>query len=295
MDIQKKSLIKQRWLFNGVLLAIAGLLGILVSLKESETSTESPPLTDLSPKQIQQIQIAPIDETPIVLTKGSQGNWYITQPLDNLPAKTFRVQQILQLSTFRDYQPITALSLNDMALDVPLVKVHLDSLIFSFGATPVFDNSRRYLQIEKKFYLMRDTIYPFLGGEPITFVNTAPLGDEPKIITLQLPAYHFQLVKNGAWVVTTTLENIDKRPDTVNRLIAHWQDLQAIAIQNYVEHEQAEAIHITLTGQTQPIVFYASTQPPDFILARPTKGIQYQFPMNRANELLHLPTKTTTE
>jgi len=285
--------IKQRWFINAILLVLVSILGLFAFFApNSQTPIELPPLTNVQPENVQQIRIERTDEIPIELVKNNLNQWSITTPLE-LPANTFRVQQILNLLTTRDYQDMSAqaLPLAEINLDVPLANVYIDSLAFAFGASSVFDSTRRYVQFAQKIYLIKDDIYPVLAGDPLTFVSLSPLGENAKILALQLPDYQFHLSAGGVWEVTTALENIDKRPDTVNHLIERWQTLQAIEVQNYVESTPEGEIHITLAEQTQPVTLQVITQHPDLILVRPAQGVQYLFPISQTDELLHLPAK----
>lgn len=283
-------MIKQRWFINSVLLISIGFLSLIVFFTQNseQNPAELPPLTNSSPEQVQQIRIERLEKEPIEFTKKQEGRWFMTKPLD-LPANTFRVQQLLELLTTRHYQEVTSLPLTDLNLDVPLAKVHIDSLTFAFGASPVLDNTQRYVQLAQKTYLIENNLYPFLVGDPLTFASLYPLGENSKMTAMQLPNYQFSLLADGAWDITTTLENIDKRPDTVNRFIENWQNLQAFEVQNYVENTSEGEITITLSEQS--FTFHIVNQPPNFILARPDKGIQYLFSIQQADKLLHLPTK----
>jgi hypothetical protein len=285
--------IKQRWFINGILFIFISILGLFVFFTpNSQTPIELPPLTNVQPENVQQIRIERTDKISIELVKNNVNQWSIKNPL-NLPANTFRVRQILNLLTTRDYQDMSAqaLPLAEINLDIPLANVYIDSLAFAFGASSVFDSTQRYVQFAQKIYLIKDNIYAFLISDLLTFVSLSPLGENAKIVALQLPDYQLYLSAGGAWEVTTALENIDKRPDTVNRLIERWQTLQAIEVQNYVESTPEGEIHITLAEQTQPVTLQVITQHPDLILARPAQGVQYLFPISQTDELLHLPAK----
>lgn len=286
-------MIKQRWFINGILFIFISVLGLFAFFApHSQTPIELPPLTNVQPENVQQIRIERTDKIPIELVKNNLNQWSIKTPL-NLPANTFRVRQILNLLTTRDYQDMSAqaLPLAEINLDIPLANVYIDSLAFAFGASSVFDSTQRYVQFAQKIYLIKDNIYAFLISDPLVFVSLLPLGENAKIVALQLPDYQLYLSAGGAWEVTTALENIDKRPDTVNRLIERWQTLQAIEVQNYVESTPEGEIHITLAEQTQPVTLQVITQHPDLILARPAQGVQYLFPISQTDELLHLPAK----
>lgn len=294
MDTTNQNLIKQRWLLNLALLVITLSLGLFVfyTARLEKKPPEQPSLISLEPAKVQVIRIERAEKGLIELKREAPENWQLVTPLE-LPANKFRVNQLLQILTTRNYREIAtnAPTLAEIGLDKPLVKISFDEHAIAFGTPSPLDSSQRYLQIAEKIYLVTDTLYSVLTGEPSLFASLSPLGENPKIVEMQLLDAHLRLLTGGKWEISTQLENIDTRADTINQFIDRWQNVQAFDIKPFTESDSSEKITITLAGQTEPITWVVVARTPDLILARPSKKVQYQFPLSQTDKLLNLPIK----
>jgi hypothetical protein len=290
---------RQRWLFNLALLIIIAILGAFVYYTmESEKEPESPKLTDLEANTVQNIHIERAAEKPISLMKDGQ-YWQMIEPF-NLPANTFRIENLLEILSEREYKELEVKQLADFGLEPPLATIKFDQLTVAYGDSSPMRDSKRYVQINQKVYLISDTTYHSIVREATNFIALSPLGHQPKIKELKMPDYHFVL-NEGQWTLTSTFsaDEIDTRQDAINALIENWERLSAFNVKHYFEEtseeESATDIEITLVSQEQPIRLAIISKKPDLILARPAKGIQYEFSMNQVDSLLHLPTKKKEE
>lgn len=292
---------RQRWLVNLILLGIIAILALILIVEPGkEHAVTQPPLTTLTPQEVQNIRIEGPEQAPIQFQKDPQGHWQLTTP-PALPANPFRLETLEQLVALRDYKPLDAekLTLSAVQLDTPARHVYFnDQFSFAFGDTSAVNPNQRYVQLshqKDKVYLITDNVYEFLTDEPLSFASLALLGPEPKITALQLPDYHLAQ-QQGRWLLTQNrLSGVDTRADALTQLIDNWRYARAIALQPYQAAATPPAdISVGLAGQQQPIEFHIVAQAPEFILARADKGIQYQMPRQQVDELLHLPTAEQT-
>jgi len=285
---------RQRWLLNIALLLVILVLAALVfyTIEEEENKPESPKLTDVEADKIQNIRIERADKQAIFLMKDALGFWQMTAPF-NLPAKRFYIDRLLQVLSTRDYKQLEGeLNLADFKLDPPLASIKFDQLTVAFGNNSPIGYGQRYVQIKEKVYLLTDNIYNMLNGDALTFASLSLLGNNPKITELKMPDYHLVL-KEGKWILNSTFssDEIDSSADAISALIDNWQRASAVSVAPYHADSSAQGeIDITLLEQTLHFSIVSTT--PDLILARPEKGVQYQFYVNQVDQLLHLPTKS---
>jgi len=286
---------RQRWLLNIALLLVILVLAALVfyTIEEEENKPESPKLTDVEADKIQNIRIERADKQAIFLMKDALGFWQMTAPF-NLPAKRFYIDRLLQVLSTRDYKQLEGeLNLADFKLDPPLASIKFDQLTVAFGNNSPIGYGQRYVQIKEKVYLLTDNIYNMLNGDALTFASLSLLGNNPKITELKMPDYHLVL-KEGKWILNSTFssDEIDSSADAISALIDNWQRASAVSVAPYHADSSAQGeIDITLLEQTLHFSIVSTT--PDLILARPEKGVQYQFYVNQVDQLLHLPTKSS--
>ena len=286
---------RKRWLLNLTLLGvILVLVALVIYTNEQEKPIEQPKLTDLDAGKVQNIRIERADKEPISLMKDALGFWQMTAPF-NLPVNSYQVDRLLQTLSERDYKSLEAGNLNlaDFKLSPPLASVKFDQLTVAFGDNSPLDDRQRYVRVLKKIYLLTDRLYYILSSDALTFANRSLLGNNPKITELKMPDYHL-LLKEDKWTVTTALSSneIDTSQDALNALIDRWQHASAYNIERYDAKSQAQGeIAITLLGQEQPLHLTIVSKTPDFVLARPEKGVQYKLSVIQVDKLLHLPTE----
>lgn len=286
----------QRWLLNLALLGFIVILGGLVFYTvEQDKQDELPNLTDLEADQVQTIRIERTEtKDAIELSKDTQGFWQVTAPFQ-LPANSFRIEQLLEILTQRDYKSVNPAELNlaEVKLEPPLISIRFNQLTLALGDTAPIQYGKRYAKINQKVYLLADTIYYSLTEKALAFASLSPLGNNPKITELKIPNYHLTLTE-GQWTLTSstfTPEEVDTSQDALNTLITNWQSTQAFQIDAYDNKPAQGEIEITLEAHEQPWHFILVSTTPELVLARPDKGVQYQLPLSQVERLLHLPTK----
>lgn len=279
-------------IINIVLLLVIILLILLVIYEPGlEKLQELPKMTDLSEEQVNFIRIEKSNESTIELRKEQDNHWVMTTPL-NLPANEFRVENLLHVLATRQYELLddSNLSLAEVKLSPPAVKLTLNQFVIDFGDKSPLNNGQRYVRANGKVYLMIDMVYHFLVDDAVVFASLSPLGENQKITEIQTPAYHLQL-QEGQWIASQPIaDNVDTSADALNLFIEDWQTLQALSVKRYTETATDESIIIHLQGQTTPLQFRILATEPNFILALPEKGVQYQFIPSQMKKLLQLPT-----
>ncbi len=182
----------------------------------------------------------------------------------------------------------------DFQLEPPLASIKFDQLTMDFGINSPLDYGQRYVRVNQKLYLLKDTVFYSLNNEALTFANRSLLGNNPKLTELKMPDYHL-VFKDDKWTVTTTFsaDEIDTSQDALNTLIDNWQNASAYDVEPYQPNSPTEGdIDITLLGQEQSLHLTIVSKTPDLVLARPEKGVQYKLSMTQVDKLLHLPTKS---
>jgi hypothetical protein len=287
---------QQRWLINLILVVIIFVLGAvaLYTLEQEKKRAQLPELTGLTAQHIQTITLDRADQESIKLIKDDKGNWQLTTPF-TLPANYFRVEQLLKILAEHHYKLVEdqQLKLADLKLEPPLATLTFDQLKIALGDKSPLNDGQRYIQINQQIYLITDTLFYSVNDDAVSWVSLSLIGEQPKIIELKIPDYHL-VQKEKQWVLDSkfSAEEIDTGQDALNTLVGNWQDLQAFNVERYQSASATQgAIEITLAGETQPLHFDLISTTPNFVVARPDKGVQYQLPKTQVDRLLHLPTK----
>lgn len=295
---------QQRWWLNFALLLLIIILGgIVYYTLEQEKNAQTPPLTDLTAETVANISIERASTEAIEFIKDDNNAWHLTAPF-TLPANQFRIEQLLEILTTSDYQVLDSdeINLATLKLDPPLVSIRFNQLTVAFGDPTPMNDGKRYLLMKQKVYLLADTFFYSLSEEATQFVSRSPLGDAPKITELQLPDYHLMQVENQ-WQLASSKHSsteIDTSAEALEKFVEKWQQIQAFNVEKYQPISDSwpetdvdktkKTITIQLVGQPQPIQFILLTTAPNFMLARPDQGVQYQLPSREIDKLLHLPT-----
>ena len=285
-----------RWLINLILVVIILVLGAVAwyTLEQEKKRAQLPELTGLAAELVRTITIERADKKAIKLVKDDQGNWQLTAPF-TLPANHFRVEQLLKILSEHHYNLIEdkQLKLADLQLDPPVAILTFDQLQIALGDKSPLNDGQRYIQINQNVYLITDTLFYSVNDDAVSWVSLSLLGEQPKIIELTIPDYHF-ILKEKQWVLDSkaAVAEIDTSQDAINALIGNWQELQAFNVERYQSTSASQgAIAITLAGETQPINLELISTTPHFVVARSEKKVQYQLPKTQVERLLHLPTK----
>jgi hypothetical protein len=283
---------RQRWLLNLVLLGVALMLGLSVFFSIEEPM-ELPKLIDLEAENVESIHIERVGSKPISFMKDTLGFWQMTTP-NHLPASRFRIMALLDMLSAREYKQLDTNELNlaELKLAPPLATVKFNQLVVAFGDSSPMNDRRRYLLINKKVYLLDDTVYDSVNADVLSFISLSPLGNNPTITELKMPDY-LMVLTEGEWTLTSAFssEEIDSSQDAIKHFIDNWQELQAFRVAPYVEGSTQKQIDIRLLNQEQVLHFTAISSEQEFILGLPEKNVQYQLPISQSDKLLHFPTK----
>ncbi|MEW8071441.1 MAG: hypothetical protein AB2826_13560 [Candidatus Thiodiazotropha sp.] len=141
---------------NLLLLAVAGLLGLLVWLSQPPPL---PPLTRLDPQQITQIRINDLKGREISLTR-RENQWMS----DNRPADQSRVRQLLKICQTPSLRRFAAPDdLRPYGLAPAPIAMTLDDSTLSFGnSDPI--NGWRYVHHQGEVHLIADGFYHHLNA-----------------------------------------------------------------------------------------------------------------------------------
>ncbi len=288
---------RTRWLFNLALFGVVIILGLIAVFEPGiKPPVKLPPLTTLSPEQVQKIRLVRSSDT-VEFERNDQGQWQIISPV-KLLANSYRLKNLLNFLEEQDYKKLAAneLKLSEIKLAPPLVQITFDQLTVAFGDTSPLNDGKRYLQLSNQpesVWVVRDNIYWSLTDAVWSFVNLSPLEESIKLQELQLPDYHL-ILKAGTWTLAQPAPaTINSSTDALNTLIDNWRHLQAIDVANYDESLPTTGeVTMTLEGQSAPLKFLIQATTPDLILARPDKSVRYKIPAYQVEDLLQLPNKS---
>jgi len=188
--------------------------------------------------------------------------------------------------------PSEELSLADIQLDPPSVVLSFDQQVLKLGDISPLHPDRRYVQRgdrPKEVFLVKDSIYASLLEDAMAFVNLSILGDNPKIMSLQLPNYRLNL-QDGSWkLLSDSPEHSGISADVLQELIDHWRYAQALNVEAYQESSVHQGQIVVTLQDGQVITLFIQAVHPELILARPEKKIQYHLPGEQVARLLELP------
>jgi hypothetical protein len=280
---------RKDWLINLALLVVIGLLAWLVFYTLEEDKPEKMlPLSELKATAIKNIRITKANQADIVLKKDEQGFWQMLTPFE-LPANSFHIDNLLRILAEQHYKilEMDKLELEKFKLAPPLVSVKFDDFEVAFGDSSPLVQGQRYVLINKKVYLLLDRLYyNTLNNDALRLLFLSPLGNKPKLSEIKTPKYHLGL-KEGKWTVISGLAS-DISADELSALIDNWKNASAFRIEPYLEVEgtsQGE-IEFKFADKKPALSLKILSTKPDFVLARPDKGVQYTLPANQVEKLL---------
>ena len=269
-----------------------GLLILIVALTLLaiyEPGREPPPaakpkLTSLKKEDVSTIRIERHDAESIVLVKSDKG-WVMTEPL-KAEVNNYRIESILRLvetDSLGGYAS-AGRELGTFGLEQPRVHVHFnDDLTLAFGGNTPLDH-RRYILMGDTIHLISDSYYYQLIGGFTTFIDSALLRPDARLVGLQLSNITLKLVE-GRWQVDPEPENYSA--DQATTLIDAWHHASAIEVKKY-DSAEGEDILLQLAGDDEPLRFVLTARTPELILARPDLGIQYHLADYAVTDLLTL-------
>ncbi|OUD14970.1 DUF4340 domain-containing protein [Thioflexithrix psekupsensis] len=293
-------MLSHRWWVNFVLLLIIFLLVIAVVIArgnggrcEKGEPCETPPLTHRKPNEIQNIRIQRHGHDELHLTRLNADEWQLLKPL-NLPARTFRVNKLLDILTTHRYVALNE-EIPDLAalkLNPPIARIWFDDFNISLGDSTPINTQQRYVLIGRMVYLLDDHFDMILGQSAADFSSLFPFGQQASFKKLVLPQFTLEKI-DGQWQLTETKDHTQAlKTHDLTALATRWQSLQALNVslqtENEVEWSTFPMVQIYLeksTGEESPWLLYQVSTHPELILAAPERGVRYHFSATQADIL----------
>lgn len=264
-----------------MLIGVAALIAVVFYKPGIEAPQEMPPLTALTPKQINNIDVIRSDDR-LSLERTAQG-WQITGPIP-LAADTYQVDALLALASARPERsyPASSVDLAALKLAPAQLTVHLNTDEILFGDTDALEGLR-YVQIGDQVHLIMDNYQSILQGKRSQFTSRKLLPEGADIVGIELPALKLTQ-QDKTWQLEPAIEHLSA--DAPQKLIQAWTTASALWVREY-QKAASQPITITLKDG-QRITFELRNSAGETVLARPDLGVQYQLTEDVAKPLLEL-------
>lgn len=281
-----------RWFLNAGLLVLLAALALVIWFQPgAQKPAPQPAITDLEASAVDTIRIEqPGHDTAVF--KREHGHWRMIEPVaaraDDGVIATF-LDDINEEST-RHY-PVKGLNLAEFGLKPPKLSLTLNGQQLDFGGTESL-NHQRYIRNGDTVYLVNDTLFYRLQGDPLSLLSKRLLPKDAKITALVLPDIKLAQDAKGDWQLTPPNAKITS--DQIQKLIDHWHNAQAFNVKAAGETPVGGKVKVALAGHEKPIVFEVLKTDAQLALVRPDLGIRYALPATRHDDLLKLtPQKET--
>lgn len=279
-----------RTLINLALFCLAGML-VLVIVYRPGIAPEPVPqtLTALTGDGITRIQVTRTTREPMTFTRQAD-NWVLAGSSD-LPASNFQIRSllaILQAHSSRSY-PADSLDLAAVGLEPPQATLMLDDTRFDIGLTAALDNMR-YVQTGDTVYLVTDKYQHLINADWSSFVERKLLPANAHLTRLQLPQLDLSLTAINKWQLSPADPTVSAA--VLQSLVSNWEQASAYYVRRYQDMAGSETITLEFSNAAAPVTFHIVSQSPEFILARPDRGIQYHLQSEMEQALLALPGNT---
>jgi hypothetical protein len=277
---------RARGRLNLVLFCAAIALALWVMREpDEEASRASPKLAAIEPMAITRIQIEPLGQESVVLSK-RDARWYLNQPM-RMPADGSLAAAIAAVAATQSHAQLAVVPqrLQDFGLDPPRARLRLDDLALAFGDTEPL-HGQRYVLIESTVHLIADQFFHYLSQPPERFVHPAPLGPQADPVALELPGLNLELI-DQQWTVQT--EGAKPPAHAVTALVGAWRRARASTVQKRDPTiAPQERIRIRLRGIPAPLDFEVGRRGQELLLVRSDLEIQYLLPAPTGERLLRL-------
>jgi hypothetical protein len=279
-----------RTLINLALFCLAGIL-ILIIVYRPGIAPEPVPqtLTALTDDGITRIRVTRTTREPMTFTRQAD-NWVLAGSSD-LPASDFQIRSllaILQAHSSRSY-PAASLDLAAVGLEPPQATLMLDDTRFDIGLTAALDNMR-YVQTGDTVFLVTDRYQHLINADWSSFVERKLLPADASLTRLQLPTLELSLTADHQWQLSPADPAVNAA--ALQSLVSNWEQATAYYVRRYQDKAGSETITLEFSNAAAPVSFHIISQSPEFILARPDRGIQYHLQSNMEQSLLALPGDT---
>lgn len=279
-----------RTLINLALFCLAGIL-ILVIVYRPGIAPEPVPqtLTALIADGITRIQVTRNTREPLTFTRQAD-NWVLAGSSE-LPASNIQIRSllaILQAHSSRSY-PADSLDLATLGLEPPQATLMLDDTRFAIGLTEALNNMR-YVQTGDTVYLVTDKYQHLVNADWSNFVERKLLPANARLTRLQLPKLELSLTAANQWQLSPANPTVSTT--ALQSLVSNWEQATAYYVRRYQDKAGSETITLEYSNAAAPVTFHIISHTPEFILARPDKGIQYHLQSEMEQALLALPGDT---
>jgi hypothetical protein len=279
--------LRRRWLLNGGLLVLIGVLAWLAAHRAGqEKDIAGPPLTPLAAETVSQIRIERPGQPAIVLEKTGKA-WALTTPV-RARANPFNVESLLRIvaAPGETRFAMTTTELAKFGLDKPQSRLWLDNQEIAFGSLHPLNN-RIYVLYNHEVVLipghhLGPVLYPYTN-----FIDSRLFEENRKLTSIRLPDFTVSL-QNGAWQKTPRDNKLTS--DRVNDFAAEWHNARALGVEKYSGKTVLDRIEIVSAHdeKNQKLVLGIIAYKPSFVLLRPDENLEYHFTEGTGKRLLNL-------
>lgn len=279
--------LRRRWLLNGGLLVLIGVLAWLaVHRAGQEKDVSGPPLTALATEAISTLRIERPDQTVIVLEK-SETVWTLTKPVP-ARANPFNVESLLRVISAPGDTRFTAKAgeLVKFGLDKPQSRLWLDDQEIAFGSLHPLNN-RIYVLYKNEVVLipghyLGPVLYPYTN-----FIDSRLFEEDRRLTSIKLPDFTLSL-QDGAWRKAPPDDRLTS--DRINEFAAEWENARALGVEKYSGRNALDRIEITSTrdGKKEKLALGVIAYKPSFVLHRPDENLEYHFTEETGKRLLNI-------
>jgi hypothetical protein len=276
-----------RTLLNLALFCLAGLLILIVVYRPGIAPEPVPQtLTALTGDGITRIRVTRTTREPMTFTRHAD-NWVLAGSSE-LPASDFQIRSllaILQAHSSRSY-PADSLDLAALGLEPPQATLMLDDTRFDIGLTEALDNMR-YVQTGDTVFLVTDRYQHLINADWSSFVERKLLPANASLTRLQLPKLELSLTADHQWQLSPADPTVSAA--ALQSLVSNWEQATAYYVRRYQDNAGSQTVTLEFSGTAAPVTFHIISQTPEFILARPDRGIVYHLQSEMEQTLLALP------
>lgn len=277
---------KSRWLLNVGLLALLIALGLVAYFQPgAKRKPEQPAITNIDGAKVDTIRIEQPGHKTAVL-KRERDHWQMEQPV-NARADDSVITSLLDDidESSAHHYPVKGLDLKQFGLKPPKLSLTLNNETLEFGSSDSLDH-QRYIRNGDTVYLVNDTLFYRLQGDPLSMVSKRVLPKDAKITALDLPGIKLAQNSKGDWQLTPANNKITS--DQIQKLVDAWNNADAYNVKAAGDAPVAGTVTVAIAGRDKPLKFEIEKNDSVLALVRPDIGVEYQLPANDRDDLLKL-------
>lgn len=272
--------------------AVAGLALFVWFGPEPQKTTPAWTLLDIPRESINNVVVIENGETRLALKKTGSG-WRVTQPFV-YAADKFQVDMLLDDLTQAVSQRYAANEVDQQksGLDSPILTVQVNDSELAFGgAAPLDDN--RYIRRGDHVYLASELLKFRLKERPATdYASKFLLPHDAYVESVTLPSGQVIEKSESGWILKPESQDISS--DALQALVSAWQQAQAMQVTANNDDTSNSAVSIKIGAHDEPFIFQIVQQQEKLLLTRTGLGLTFEFPQERAADLLQLTADTST-